>query len=95
MSTIQDALATVLALRRGLGSDLRGPAAHLRRFVEFLERERATVITTELALRWATAPATATWAQRLGDVRCYAPTLPLSHPLTPSPSHVDLSGPPC
>ena len=75
MSTMQDALATYLALRRGLGSEMRGPEAHLRRFVEFLDRERATVITTELALRWATAPAaatTATWAQRLGDVRRFA-----------------------
>jgi len=75
MSTIHDALETYLALRRELGSQMRGPAAHLRRFVEFLDRERASVITIELALRWATAPAdatSATWAQRLGDVRRFA-----------------------
>ena len=75
MSTIHDALETYLALRRELGSQMRGPAARLRRFVKFLDRERAGVITTELALRWATAPAgvaSATWAQRLGDVRRFA-----------------------
>jgi integrase len=75
MSTIHDALETYLALRRALGSEMRGQGAHLRRFVEFLDRERATVVTTELALRWATAPAgatSATWAQRLGDVRRFA-----------------------
>ena len=75
MSTIHDALETYLALRRELGSQMRGPAAHLRRFVEFLDREKASVITIELALRWATEPAdatSATWAQRLGDVRRFA-----------------------
>lgn len=75
MSTIHEALETYLALRRELGSAMRGPAARLRRFVEFLDHERASVITIELALRWATAPAdaaSATWAQRLGDVRRFA-----------------------
>jgi integrase len=43
--------------------------------VEFLERERASRITRELALRWATRPAgaqRATWALRLGFVRGFA-----------------------
>jgi integrase len=88
MSPIQKGLATYLALRRGLGADMRGPEAHLRRFVEFLDRQRATVITTELALRWATAPAaatTATWAQRLGDVRRFATWLSATDPRTEIP----------
>lgn len=88
MSPLQDVLATYLALRRGLGADMRGPQAHLRRFVEFLDHQRATVITTELALRWATAPAaatTATWAQRLGDVRRFAAWLSASDPRTEIP----------
>lgn len=75
MKTLHDALQTYLALRRELGSEIRGPAARLRRFVEFLDREKASVITIDLALRWATAPAnaaSATWAQRLGDVRRFA-----------------------
>ncbi len=75
MSTIHDALEIYLALRRELGSQMTGPAARLRQFVKFLDGERMSVITTELALRWAMAPADAassTWAQRLGDVRRFA-----------------------
>src|SRR5271156_3322436 len=75
MSALHDALESYLALRRGLGSELLRPGAYLRRFVEFLDREGATVVTAELALRWATSPARATpatWAGRLGDVRRFA-----------------------
>ncbi len=72
MSELHDALESYLSLRRGLGTKLKTPGAYLRNFIEFLDREGATVVTTELALRWATAPAhatSATWARRLGDVR--------------------------
>ena len=43
--------------------------------VEFAERERASIITTDLALRWATEPEHVqphSWAQRLGHVRSFA-----------------------
>jgi integrase/recombinase XerD len=95
MSTIDEALETYLALRRGLGSELRGPGAHLRRFVAFLDREGAVVVTTALALRWATAPADAmpaTWAGRLGDVRRFASWLSATDPRTEVPPHGLLSG---
>ncbi|MFC1707278.1 tyrosine-type recombinase/integrase [Planctomycetota bacterium] len=72
MSTLHDAVESYLALRRGLGSELRDAGIHLRHFLEFLRREGATAFTTELALRWATEPAgvtPATWARRLADVR--------------------------
>lgn len=75
MSTLHDALEEYLTLRRGLGAQLRDAGARLHHFVEFLDHEEATVVTTELALRWATAPTnitSATWAQRLGDVRRFA-----------------------
>jgi len=75
MSELHDALDSYLALRRGLGADLKSPGARLHRFVEFLDREGATVITTELALRWAAEPASATpatWIQKLDDVRRFA-----------------------
>lgn len=83
MSALHDALEAYLSLRRGLGSELLRPGAQLHRFVEFLDRERASVITTELALRWATAPANATpstWAQRLDDVRRFAIWLSATDP---------------
>ena len=90
MSTLRDAIESYLALRRGLGSKLRDPARHLRHFAEFLEREAATVVTTELALRWATAAANATpatWAQRLGDVRRFASWLSATDPRPEVPPH--------
>ena len=88
MSALHDALEAYLALRRGLGSELREPGALLHRFVEFLDGERATVVTTELALRWAKAPANATpatWAQRLADVRRFATWLSATDPRTEIP----------
>lgn len=72
MSTIRESLESYLALRRGLGTELKGPGTYLRRFVDFLDREGASVVTTELALRWAMEPTSstaATWARRLADVR--------------------------
>lgn len=83
MSTMRDALERYLALRRGLGWELHRSGARLHRFVDFLEREGATVITTDLALRWATATADAapgSWGQRLGDVRRFATWLSAEDP---------------
>jgi integrase len=95
MSALGEALQSYLSLRRGLGSELRGPAAHLRRFVEFLDREGAAVITTDLALHWAMAPADATpatWAQRLDDVRRFAAWLSAADPRTEVPPRGLLAG---
>lgn len=89
MSTLREALEMYLSLRRGLGSELRGPGGHLHRFVEFLESEGAAVITRELALRWATAPVAATpatWTLRLANVRRFAAWLSATEPRTEVPS---------
>lgn len=88
MTALQKALQDYLALRRGLGTQLSGPEFHLRRFIEFLDREGAEMITTEIALRWATAPgraSPATRAQRLGDVRRFAAWLSATDPRTEVP----------
>lgn len=89
MSTsLREAVDTYLVLRRGLGAQLRAPALYLHRFVAFLEQEGATFITTELALRWAAAPAKATpvtWAQRLAAVRHFAAWLSATDPRTEVP----------
>ena len=53
MSALRDALAKYVAIRRALGSKLGEPAVTLGHFLEFLERQGAQFITTELALRWA------------------------------------------
>jgi site-specific recombinase XerD len=72
MTNIRDALMQYVALRRALGTKLQEPAMTLGRFLDFLEREKAEFITSELALRWAMLPQgvqRATWARRLGMVR--------------------------
>jgi integrase len=87
MSTLRQSVDTYLALRRGLGAELRDPGFHLRRFVEFLEAEGATVITTDLALRWAqsTGAMPATCASRLADVRRFATWHSATEPRTEVP----------
>ncbi len=75
MNTLSVALKKYLALRRKLGSQLRGVDSGLQDFVAFAKREGASYITTDLALRWAQEPAQAqpvTWASRLRMVRCFA-----------------------
>jgi hypothetical protein len=69
MSAMHDALVQYVALRRALGTQLQEPAMTLVKFVDFLERQGAEFITSELALRWAMEPKLvqrATWARRLG-----------------------------
>lgn len=75
MSELRQALDEYIAVRRGLGFDLRLPARLLRNFVSFVEANEATYITTALAVRWAKQPRDAqptTWASRLGMVRRFA-----------------------
>ena len=75
MKSLKQALKDYLRLRRSLGFQLREPGSLLRNFVAFLQAEGAPYITRELALRWATQPATgqpATWAWHLGMVRRFA-----------------------
>ena len=57
MMNLHDALSEYEASRRALGSQFRWPGSALRRFVEFLERQGADFITTDLAVRWAMEPA--------------------------------------
>ena len=88
MSALSHALRDYLALRRALGTELRGPAFHLKRFVEFAEREGDEVVTTDLALRWiATQPdvSRATKAARVADVRRFASWLSVGEPRTQVP----------
>ena len=72
MSALRDALAEYVVVRRALGTKYQEPAATLGHFVDFVEREGAEFITTELALRWAQQSKgvqRATWARKLSMVR--------------------------
>ena len=88
MSALRDALTQYVALRRALGTKLREPARTLGHFVEFLEREGAAFITSELAPRWATQPQRvqrATWPRRLGIARGFASWLSTLDPRSEVP----------
>src|SRR3989304_3046815 len=88
MSELRDAVEEDLKLRRTLGSQLRGVDRVLRSFVAFAEREGASHIATDLALRWAQEPAhaqPATWAWRLRMVRRFAVWRSATDPRTEVP----------
>ena len=75
MTALRTSLRDYLAMRRGLGFKLRDAGASLLDFVSFMERKRASRITTRLALKWAqksksTLPMD--WARRLSFVRGFA-----------------------
>ncbi len=88
MSTLRVALEEYLGVRRALGYKLRIAGGLLDRFVEFADEQGATVITTELAMRWATLPEQvqpAQWANRLGMVRGFARYRQAADPRTQVP----------
>jgi integrase/recombinase XerD len=75
VTRLEQALNDYLRIRRSLGFQLQEAEGRLKNFAAFLRAERASYITRELALRWATQPAKAqpfTWAQRLGIIRRFA-----------------------
>ena len=71
MTSLRLALERYLSMRQGLGYKYHHQARRLTDFVTFMERRKATTITTKLAMEWATLPPDrhATWALRLTDVR--------------------------
>jgi len=77
-----------LTMRRSLGFKLRDMGYSLRHFVSFMEQQRASIITTELALRWAQQPQDvqpAQWAARLSFVRSFARYWSATDPRTEIP----------
>ncbi|MGO9962731.1 MAG: tyrosine-type recombinase/integrase [Acidimicrobiales bacterium] len=74
MSVLGEAVTDYLELRRSLGYKLSAHHRLLPQFVEFLDQRHATVITTDLALEWATQPAGSVvwWHQRLAVVAGFA-----------------------
>jgi integrase len=86
---LREALQEYLQLRRALGYKLEREGLLLPQFLNFLEENGATSITTALAMRWATAPARASqrwWAARLGEVRVFARYMAARDPCTEVPA---------
>jgi integrase len=74
MTDLCSALERYLNMRKGLGYKYEHQTRRLADFVSFMEKRKATTITTKLAMEWATLPAErhASWALRLTDVRGFA-----------------------
>jgi integrase len=74
MIDLRAALDRYLAMRKGLGYKYEKQTRRLANFVEFMEKRKATIITTRLAVEWATLPPDrhASWALRLADIRGFA-----------------------
>jgi integrase len=88
MSTLRAAVQEYLTLRRALGFKLREAGKRLLEFVTFMRQQRASYITTQLALAWAQQPAAvqpAEWARRLSVVRAFARHRSATDPRTEIP----------
>lgn len=88
MISLRKAVKDYLTMRRSLGFKLRDMGYNLRHFVSFMEQQRAFVITTDLALRWAQQPQNvqpAQWAARLSFVRSFARYWSATDPRTEIP----------
>ena len=74
MTDLRSALEKYLSMRQGLGYKYQHQTRRLADFVSFMEKRKATTITTKLAMEWATLPPDrhASWALRLTDVRGFA-----------------------
>src|SRR5499427_3125358 len=74
MTDLRSALERYLTMRKGLGYRYEHQSQRLADFIVFMEKNKATTITTKLAMEWATLPPDrhATWALRLTDVRGFA-----------------------
>lgn len=73
--SLHRAVADYLALRRTLGFKLYHETWWLPDFASYLQQHRTVVVTSVLALRWATLPTDVDrswWGRRLGAVRQFA-----------------------
>jgi len=94
MINLRSALERYLTMRKGLGYKYEHQTRRLTDFVVFMEKHKATTITTKLAMEWATLPPDrhASWAIRLTDVRGFARHVANFDPRTEVPPVGILSG---
>jgi len=75
MKSLKETAEEYIALRRALGFKLRDAESLLKDFTDFMKRENAPYITTNLALLWAKKPKNtlqAYWNSRLSVIRRFA-----------------------
>lgn len=88
MSTLADAAASYLQVRRALGYRLERHGQLLTDFVAYLDEHGLSTITAHAALAWACEPADAgpdRWSRRLGVVRGFAAYMVAIDPATEVP----------
>lgn len=86
MSALEGDLDRYASMRRAFGYKFASPERLLRDFVGFMDARGATVITSKLALDWATGTAgRASWPSRLAAVRGFARHLACTEPCTEVP----------
>jgi len=88
MISLREAVEDYLTMRRSLGFKLRDMGYSLHHFVSFMEQEGASIVTTELTLRWAQQPQDVQpghWATRLSFVRSFARFWSATDPRTEIP----------
>lgn len=89
MKTLTKRLDQYLDLRRSMGFKLHEADSLLRSLLAFMEGRRADIITSRIALEWATQPAACApqrWAKRLCYVRHFAEFVSAFEPRTEIPS---------
>ena len=88
MTSLRQALADYLAMRRAMGYRLARAEKLLGQFLTYLEERRETRLRTRTALAWATLPPgnpSGWWASRLAVVRGFATYLHTVDPTTEIP----------
>jgi integrase/recombinase XerD len=88
MKRLRKAADDYFELRRGLGFKVERQQTRVRQFLVFLQKERTTRITTELAIQFATLSpelAPKTQSSRLGAVRDFARYYSTLDPMTEVP----------
>lgn len=87
MTDLHSALQRYLNMRKGFGFKYQHQTRRLADFVSFMDKCKATTITTKLAMEWATLPAGrhASWALRLTDVRGFSRHIASFDPKTEVP----------
>ena len=88
MTNLHIAVEEYVGIRRALGFKLQRDLRLLNDFVDFIESEGATTLTTELALRWSMLPGESNpgwWWCRLSIVRCFSRYMSAIDPSTEIP----------
>ncbi|MGH9460752.1 MAG: tyrosine-type recombinase/integrase [Vicinamibacteria bacterium] len=84
MNELNQALASYLALRRALGFKLEKAEKRLQSFVEYMQEQQSSLVTTEMALAWVNQSnnlSPPTRSEHLSVVRGFARHLHASNPL--------------